>query len=627
MRLASKILRATAVASAVTLRALTIASAGGDPAASGWHFVDVTDAAGVGLPHGIAAPPEFFDLGLIAGGVAAGDYDRDGHVDLFVVAGDAGADRLYRNLGDGRFDERAEAAGVDLRARIGCGPLFVDLDGDAFLDLVVLGVAGAKPIVFRNLGDGTFEDVTARTGITVARNGVSAAAGDYDLDGDLDLFLAQWGGFDNRGHLWRNDGDWRFTDVDEESGVAAVFAGVVDWSLSPNFADLDADGWPDILVAADFGTSRVLRNRRDGTFRDVTTAAISDENGMGTALGDFDGDGDLDWFVSSVFDARGAAIDRSWGQSGNRLYQNRGDGRFDDVTGAAGVRAGGWGWAASFADLDLDGRLDLIHTNGYASDDPDLAPFRDDATVLFRNAGDGRFAEIAAAIGADDRGDGRGVVCFDYDSDGDIDVFIANRDARPALLRNDGLERRAWLSVRLRGRAPNTEAIGARVIARTGAALQMRELRCGSNYASQDPAVAHFGLGDANVVDELVDELVVRWPGGAVTRLERVAPRQNLVLDEPAPPRFVRGDANADMRIDLADVVAPLAHVFLGEALACADAADANDDGRLEIADAVTIAAFLLGGGRRPAAPFPDCGSDRSIDSLECAVELSESCR
>ena len=251
------------------------------------------------------------------------------------------------------------------------GPLFFDYDGDGLLDLLVGGVDGGRGALFRNLG-GRFEDTTATSGLELAGQTVSATAGDYDGDGWPDVFLAHWGVDAGSCHLFRNLGG-TFACADAEAGISAAVRRTVDHTFSANFVDLDGDGAEDLLVAADFGESSVWRNRGEGRFEPADTGAITDENGMGTAIGDYDGDGALAWFVSGIRDTDGTT-EGSWGTSGNRLYRNDGAGAFTDSTDAAGVRDGAWGWAASFADFDNDGWLDLIQANGWPQGS---AQFRD----------------------------------------------------------------------------------------------------------------------------------------------------------------------------------------------------------------------------------------------------------
>jgi hypothetical protein len=480
-------------------------------AAAVWRFTDATAEAGLASGYSDREVPDSLAQ-RAAGGVAAGDYDGDGRTDLYVVGGDAGRNLLYRNRGDGTFDEVGQQAGVALAGLSGSGPLFFDADGDGWLDLFVGAVGGGRVALFHNRGDGTFDDVTEASGLATApapANTLSATAGDYDGDGRLDLFLSHWQDPAGECHLWRNLDGTRFACADPDAGLGGLVSTVVDETFTANFADIDGDGDVDLLVTADFGHSSVWRNVGGGRFQAATTPVISDENGMGSAVGDYDGDGDLDWFVSSVFDGDGTT-EGDWGTSGNRLYRNRGDGTFDDVTDAAGVRDANWGWGSSFCDFDQDGRLDLIVVNGWPQGS---AQFRGSPTRLYMGRDGGRFEEQAAALQLDDRGDGRGVVCFDYDGDGDLDVFVANKGAGTnRLFRNDGGRAAGhFLDVSVRGAPPNPFAVGAVVRVTAGGRTQMREVRAGSNYASQDPLTAHFGLGDAL----RVDRLEVTWPGGA----------------------------------------------------------------------------------------------------------------
>ena len=349
-------------------------------------------------------------------------------------------------------------------------------------------------------------DVTTHAGLTSSKNTFSSAFGDYDRDGDLDLALAHWDSECRTGcdgdHLWTNDGTGSSRNLPR--GVRGYD---FDFTFTPNFADINSDGWPDLLMASDFGLSRMFLNE-GGRFRDVTDReGITDRNGMGASVGDYDNDGDLDWFVTAI---AGQGID------GNRLYRNRGDGVFDDVPDHARVRDGGWGWGACFADFNNDGHLDIFHVNGWRE--------RHDASRLFMGQGDGRFRERAKRFGVADRRSGRGVICFDYDRDGDIDLFVGNHGARPTLYRNDGGNAAGFLNVRLVSPGPNVFGVGARIYVVTDARTQMRELRAGSNFASQDPTEAHFGLGD----EPRVRELRVVWPDGS-TQIRRGVPANRMV--------------------------------------------------------------------------------------------------
>jgi hypothetical protein len=503
-----------------------------------WRFVDVTETAGAVTRY---APAETVDIILIqltanAGGVAAGDYDGDGWIDLFTVGGAEDVSRLLRNKGDGTFEDLAEEAGLLFEGLNDTGPSFADIDGDGDLDLVVGGLVSTELRLFLNGGDGTFADATAASGLTssgIAELGTSF--GDFDLDGDLDLFVSHWFVFAEPDppfrapvHLWRNEGGGTFTPATDEAELV-ILDRFIHYSFTATFADVSEDGLPDLMLASDFGTEQYFLADGDGTFTEATNAVNTAENAMGQALFDFDNDGDLDWFITSIWDPDGAP-EQNWGTTGNRLYRNEGDGGFTDVTEEAGIREGFWGWGACAADFDLDGDLDLFHVNGYAISLADTTDFDADPSRLFVNAGDGTFTERSLELGIDDRGQGRGVVCFDYDRDGDVDLFVANGQGQDSrLFRNDLPGERHFLQVRLAGRAPNTQAAGARVFVTASGVTQMREIHIGSNYLSQDPALAHFGLGASTVVDELR----VRWPDATETVLADVAADQFLTIEEP----------------------------------------------------------------------------------------------
>jgi len=535
-------------------------------------FADVTPASGLSWVVGYTQPA--FSTGwveLVAatfGGAAAGDCDGDGDVDLFITYGDTdgngpgGPNRLFLNQLDAggvlQFTERGAMAGVANTRGDGLGndrhsgPTFADMDGDGDLDLFLGGILGDPSKLYANRGDCTFEDVTAGSpGIvgmtsdpgdpsaTVGVHTLSAAFGDYDLDGDLDLFLTHWltpdwlyTGTEQAGaprlrethHLWRNDSDQagiRFVNVSEASGVSDLVwltrsddtaVQVQDFTFTPTFARIDGDPWPDIAIAGDFGTSQVLLNNGDGSFRALDNPILRDaQNGMGSALGDIDGDGDLDWFVTSIF----GPTDRSRPLLGNRLFRNRHGtdhpGLLADESVALGVDDGAFGWGACFLDIDNDGDLDLYHTNGWPGQVEGYAVYADDRSRVFvQNAG-GTFDERAASLGLDDRLSGRGVVCADFDHDGDIDILQLTDDRRnSASLRENrsAAQGRNFLRVRLVGLPPNTEAAGARILVTTGSVTQMREVTIGSNYTSQNPAVQVFGLGAATAVDQVR----VVWP-------------------------------------------------------------------------------------------------------------------
>lgn len=347
---------------------------------------------------------------------------------------------------------------------------------------------------------------------------MSATFFDYDNDGYVDLFLSHWdarwvAGADTQ-TVWRNNGAGSFVSASIASGVAeGIRQRQVDFSFTPNFSDIDGDGDSDLLLARDFGLSQVYLNNGDATFTDVTDRdVISDQNGMGAAVGDYDNDGDMDWFVTSIY-----TLDVQDGDLyGNRLYRNHGSAVFEDVTVSAGVDNGGWGWGSCFADFDNDGDLDLFHVNGWNPQfDQD---FTQDQVRLFENNGDATFVERAGEIGLDNRGQGRGVVCFDAERDGDVDILITNNGAdHLAYYRNQTGQTNHYLNIRLAGAGANRLGIGAWITVTTGSGTadeltQVRELGGHNNYVSHNPYEVHVGLGNADSAD-----VEVRWPDGGIT--------------------------------------------------------------------------------------------------------------
>jgi enediyne biosynthesis protein E4 len=513
--------------------------------AAGLDYMQAPLATEVGcdeLPPGKCA----FSSVHMSGGAAAGDYDADGLVDLYVTRLiEPGI--LYRNRGDGRFEDATESAGL-ARDEGGNGAAFGDIDNDGDLDLYVTNVLRKRYALYVN-ERGRFDEQGAQRGADVAsdarHHGFSPAFGDFDGDGFLDLHLSEWVQIDlddpapSHARLLRNLGraaPGHFEDATELAGVH-LLAGPrgTRTSYSSRFADLDADGALDLLVVADFGASRLFWNERDGFVDGTVFSGVgSDQNGMGSALGDYDGDGDLDWFITAIFDPdyRCDNVTCGWGISGNRLYRNEGARRFSDATDQAGVRDGGWGWGAEFFDYDNDGALDLVMTNGVDFPNPEAELFRRDPTRLWRNLGDGRFEDAAARAGLDDRSDGKGLLVFDYDRDGDQDLLIAQHEGRALLFRNDGGEQNAWLTVELQGRASNRHGLGAqvRVIPAPGERALLREVSGGNAFLGQSEAVAHFGLG---AWTGPLSELRVRWPSGREQVLRDVAPGQRLLVREP----------------------------------------------------------------------------------------------
>ncbi|MDG2176830.1 MAG: CRTAC1 family protein [Gammaproteobacteria bacterium] len=497
-----------------------------------WQFTEVTLSAGFDYMHGyreedLDRTDPSHDLIIQGGGVAAGDYDQDGWTDLYVTRGTIGPNLLFRNLGDGTFEETGASAGIGLEGRFDSGATFADIDADGWPDLFVGGINGTELKLFKNLQNGTFEDITGISGLPYIINSFSASFADYDKDGDLDMYVSHWNQNKQGKYLFQNDGFGVFTDVSEAAGIPDDLMA----DYTPIFTDINNDGWLDLLVASDFNTTQIYINNKDGTFNNTTSEVITDDNAMGAAVGDYDNDGDLDWFITSIFDPNGIPADLApgvhTGATGNRLYRNRGDGTFEDVTDEAGVRYGSWGWGSCFADFNNDGFLDIFHVNGFVTENfISSATFLSDGSRLFISNQDGTFTEHSLELKLIDRGQGRGINCFDYDRDGDIDIFVANNQQSPVLFRNDGGNDQNFLHIKVAGEDLNSEAIGARIYVTVGGSTQMREIYSGNNFISNNPAEAYFGIGN----NDLIDEIRVIWPSGAEKNLVNVQANQLLTI-------------------------------------------------------------------------------------------------
>ncbi len=518
---------------ALTLIALSLCSG---PLQAALQFSEVSVATGAAVAHGFSHPVAEIDESE-SGGVAAADYDNDGDVDLYVIGGTANSNQLLKNTVnvDGTFVNVAAAAGVALSGIWSSGPVFADINGDGWQDLLVGSMQGDGYHVFINNQDGTFTNASLASGITQGanQNDISSGLGDADNDGDLDLFIAHHSfNIPNliRNHLWINNGSGEFTAGDITRGLNTSFT-FLDRTFSATFADINKDHWQDIVVSADSGKSTVFKNDGDGTFTNVTNlSTINDQNGMGSAAADLDNDGDIDWFVTSINNHP----DYSWDKTGNRLYINNGSGVFSETSAAAGVRPGYWGWAACAADFDNDGWLDLFHVNGMYNLGGWEDHYLDDPSRLFMNKHNGTFTEGSAAADLVDTGQGRALVCFDYDSDGDIDIFVFNAGGTSSLFKNGLSNNPGWLQVDVAAETLGKTIAGALIEVVTGAMTQTRQVTVGSNFASQNPLRQHFGLGGA----QTVDQIKVTWPSGAQRTLNSVGINQILLVEPPPPPEL-----------------------------------------------------------------------------------------
>ena len=500
----------------------------------------------------------------MCGGVAVFDFDRDGLLDAFFVSGSTldgfatgehPSNHLYRNSGDGSFANVTEPAGL-LSEGWGQGACVGDVDNDGFEDLFVTYYGQNR--LYRNHGDGTFADVTVGAGLGGERRWSTGCAFlDYDRDGWVDLFVANYVVFDmdrippkgsaptcrwkaqpvlcgprglpgESNQLFRNLGGTRFEDVSEESGISRVRDR---YSMSVTPFDYNQDQWSDIYVAVDSQASILFENRGDGTFEDVGlfTGAALDEHGdiqagMGSAAADLDGDGRLDLIKTNFIDET------------SNLYMNSFLGAFQDRVHemGAGVSVNYMGWGVESLDFDRDSWTDLIVANGHVYPEIEGAvpnnPYRQPRLLYRNNEGRG-LVRIEAPDGSAiaSAHTSRGLAVGDYDNDGDLDVFVNNLNERPSLLRNDTRPLGEFLSMRLVGTDSNRSGIGARVTVRAGQREFVQEVRSGSSFMSSSDLRIHFGLGE---VDE-VESVEIDWPSLSSRDVyTKVPPNQFLEFTE-----------------------------------------------------------------------------------------------
>jgi hypothetical protein len=496
-------------------------------------------------------------------GVAVLDFDGDGWLDVFIVNGSvlegfprggAPSAHLYRNRRDGTFEDVTAAAGLT-QSGWGQAACAGDYDNDGHDDLFV--TYWGQNRLYRNRGDRTFEDVTERAGLkgAKARWGTGCAFLDYDRDGRLDLFAANYIDFDlastplpesglcrykglpvacgppglpgGKNVLYRNAADGKFEDVSERAGITRASG---TYGLGVSTIDFNDDGWVDLYVANDSNPSALYLNNADGTFKDIGVAAGcaysqdgKPQAGMGVATGDYDRNGTIDLFKTNF------AGDTS------TLYANDGKGSCEDRTFSAGVGVNTrWlGWAVAFVDLDNDGWLDLFLVNGHVY--PEVQRLQTEAgykqrKVVYRNLANGRFEDITERLGSPltTPAAGRGAAFADLDNDGDIDVVVNNMHAAPDLFRLDSHTGAHWTTVKLVGTRSNRSAIGARVRLFTDGAMQVQEVRGGGSYYSQNDLRVHFGLGRSTAVERLE----IRWPNGLEEQWTNLEANRIITLTE-----------------------------------------------------------------------------------------------
>jgi hypothetical protein len=497
-------------------------------------------------------------------GVAWGDYDNDGDLDVYLAHG--GPNELFRNEGGGVFVDATSGPLGD--SDWGEGVAWGDYDNDGDLDLYLANCGTANKL-FRNDGGGVFVDVTSGPlGDTAC--GTAVAWGDFDNDGDLDIYLVNSG---SANKLFRNDGGGTFVDAttgplgDTSSGEGVACA------------DYDNDGDLDIYIVNYYSANKLLRNDGGLVFVDVTTGPLGDVgNGRGVDWGDYDNDGDLDLYFANRY-------------TGNKLLRNDGGGVFVDATTPTLADVGGHAKGVAWGDYDNDGDLDLFLAKG---DGVTRGPNR-----LLRNDGGGSFVDATSGA-LSDSGMWSGSSLGDFDNDGDLDLYVANLQGANKLFLNQKGSSKHWLHVNLVGVVSNRSAIGARVRAVASGLSQIREISGGSGYCSQNSLTAEFGLGSRTSVDSLV----IRWPSGIIQKLTGLPVDTLLVITESA---FIRGDVNGDGVINVTDVVYLINYLFLvppGPPPVPLEAGDANCDGVINITDVVYLINFLF---LVPPGPPPGC--------------------
>jgi hypothetical protein len=534
-----------------------------------------------------------FTLGALETGIAVADFDLDGYLDIYAVSKN-GPCALYAQTVAGHFRDLATVAGVDCvpqDEKIGkTGVTAVDINQDGWPDIYLCRY-DAPNLLFVNNGDGTFTERAAEYGLDLRDASVHAVFADYDRDGDLDSYLVtnildfSKSPQGRRDYLLRND-DGKFVDVSREAGI---------WGLTQGHAalwfDANHDGWPDLYVSNDFETpDRFYLNRGDGTFKDVVDERLPHVTyfSMSADSGDIDGDGLVDFVVTDMRDRTHAAYMAGMEEIGrglwemervtelipqymwNAVYLNSGHDRFLESAHLFDMQATGWTWASRLVDLDNDGRLDAFFTSGMIRNfvDADIvdrqnraptlaaraavwknAAERREPTLAFRNTGDLGFEDVSASWGLDHTTIAFGCVAADFDNDGDLDLVYANYGAPPTIVRNDTTSGNVAV-VRLAGRAPNRDAIGAELRIQTATTgLQVRQLYTERGIVASEPALAHFGLGP----DTRIDTLTIHWPRGQVQVLRDLPANRMIVVDEPPlepgtvpPPARLHAPARPD---------------------------------------------------------------------------------
>ena len=529
------------------------------------YFVDQAAQAGLNAKNTFGGvDTKKYILETTGTGVAIFDYDNDGWPDIFIVngttldgssAGPVPSNHLYRNNHDGTFTDVTEQAGL-VHTGWGQGVCAGDYDNDGNRDLYVTYYG--KNVLYHNNGNGTFTDVSEKAHVAGTGNAWSTGCSfvDYDRDGKLDLFVATYVDFDvktapapgerasciwkgvpvmcgprglpwSKNILYHNNGDGTFEDVTAKAKIDQTNG---HYGFSVSTFDYDDDGWPDIYVACDSTASILYHNNRDGTFTDVAVTAGAafnedgkEQAGMGSTIGDYNGDGRLDIFKTNFSDDTAT------------LYRNNGDNTFDDVTFAAGLglHTRYLGWGTMFIDVDNDGWLDLLLVNGHVYPEVDSQHLGSDyrePRILYHNKGDGTFEDISAhsGPGITTAASGRGLAIGDLWNDGRLSAVISNMSAPPSLLVNQVHSANHWIAFKFIGTRSNRDGIGAKIQVKAGERILVDEVRSGSSYISNNDIRVHFGLGVANKLDRVE----ARWPSGLTESFANLRVDSIIILKE-----------------------------------------------------------------------------------------------
>jgi hypothetical protein len=521
------------------------------------RFENIAGASGIHdvFPNGGVTSKKYI-LETTGSGIAFIDYDNDGLLDLFVLSGDGGTNRMYHNEGHDRFRDVTDQLGLR-SSGWAQGVCAGDYDNDGYTDIFV--TYWGRNRLYRNIAGTRFEDVTKAAHLSEDRTRYNTGCAfiDVDLDGHADLFVANYLRFDpatnplpaanpycyyrgipvscgprglpfDRNLLYRNNGDGTFSDISESSGVAEPFG---HYSLGVLTGDFNGDGLPDIYVACDQTPSLLYLNKGHGKFEEtaVLSGVAFDDNGkamsgMGVAAGDYNHTGLLSIFRTNFSDEY------------ETFYRNRGDGNFDEVTLRVGLGQNTRyvGWGAGFFDFDNDGWKDLLLVNGHAFPEVDslgIDIHYKDRAILYQNLGGDRFKDITlrAGPGLLEPHSSRGAAFGDIENDGSMEIAINNQNETPSLLKNTNPVAGHWLALKLIGTRSNRSALGARVRVTVAGRTELDEVRSGGSYLSQNDLRLHFGLGPSR----FADRIEIAWPSGARQVLTHQTGDTTLTVREP----------------------------------------------------------------------------------------------